>query len=56
MTNVLKTVALSIEQFAEIDKLAQTDCNGNFSQALRIKLGEKPERRPFQLEGIGRRV
>lgn len=54
MSNVHKTVALSIKQFAEIDELAIREYNGNFSKALRIKLGEKPESRPFQLEGLSR--
>jgi len=44
------------EQFKELNKIAESTCNGNFSQALRRKLGEKPESRPFQLEGLSRHV
>jgi len=44
MSHVHKTVALSIKQFTEIDELAIREFQGNFSKALRIKLGEKPER------------
>jgi len=44
------------EQFKELNKIAESMCNGNFSQALRRKLGEKPESRPFQFKGISGHV
>lgn len=48
---VMHTVNFTREQYDEIDDLAKKDCNGNFSKALRIKLGEKPERHSI-LEGL----
>lgn len=37
------------ELYDEIEDLAQKDYKGNFSQAMRIKLGEKPERKDVVL-------
>jgi len=53
---VMQTVNLTRKQYDEIADLAKEDCNGNFSKALRIKLGEKPESKPFQLEGLSNSV
>jgi len=41
---VMQTVNLTRKQYDEIANLAKKDCNGNFSKAIRIKLGEEPER------------
>jgi len=46
---VMQTVNLTREQYDEIANLAKKDCNGNFSKALRIKLGERPERNDIVL-------
>lgn len=40
----MQTVNFTRKQYDEIANLAKTDCNGNFSKAVRRKLGEKPER------------
>lgn len=41
---VTQTVNFPREMYDEIADLAKQKCKGNFSKALRIKIGEKPER------------
>jgi len=53
---VMQTVNLTRKQYDEIANLAKEDCNGNFSKAIRIKLGEKPEPREFQIRGMSENV
>jgi len=53
---VMQTVNLTRKQYDEIANLAKTDCDGNFSKALRIKLGEEPEKEEFRIEGFSQRV
>jgi len=38
-----KNVALSKKQINDLENLAKTKFNGNFSEALRYTLGDKPE-------------
>ena len=40
----MHTVNFTREQYNQLADLAKADCKGNFSKAVRIKLGEKPER------------
>jgi len=43
LTMPAKMVNFTRELYDEIEDLAQKKYKGNFSQAMRIKLGEKPE-------------
>jgi len=48
----MKSVNFTRDLYDEIEDFAQKECNGNFSQALRRKLGEKPERDDIVLRTV----
>ena len=52
ITMPAKMVNFTRELYDEIEDLAQKEYKGNFSQAMRIKLGEKPERKDVVLRTV----
>ena len=52
LTMPAKMVNFTRKLYDEIEDLAQKEYKGNFSQAMRIKLGEKPERDDIVLRTI----